>query len=206
VGDSVYGQHDASWLGFYEYFRDACGLSEQTQKLCGLWKVSQSAGWWLPHQKTCWISERHNLLNRDETGRLHCENGPALAYPDGWQIFAWHGVRLEDSAIILSPESQSIEQINGENNEEVKRVRIERFGWERYLRESNASVADERFNERDRQRERLYVTKDGIKRIVVSDPSTGRRYALGVPREIVTCEQAQNFLSHGLDRRAIHRS
>jgi hypothetical protein len=53
VRASVYGQHEAGWLAFHEYFCDVCGLPEQTQKLCGIWKVAQSANWWLPHEKTC---------------------------------------------------------------------------------------------------------------------------------------------------------
>jgi hypothetical protein len=85
-------------------------------------------------------------------------------------------------------------------------VRIERFGWERYLRDSKSAIVENRFNERDQQWESLYSVPDGSKRIVVGDPSTGRRYALGVPNEITTCQEAQNYLSHGLDALAVHRS
>ena len=92
VGDSVYGQHDAAWLAFYKYFHDEVGLTEQTEKLSGLWMLAKSAGWALPHQNICWVSERHNILERDERGRLHSMSGPACAYPDGWGIYAVHGV------------------------------------------------------------------------------------------------------------------
>jgi hypothetical protein len=47
---------------------------------------------------------------------------------------------------------------------------------------------------------------NGQQRFVCVDPSTGRRYALGVPREITNCEEAQRWMSHDLDRFAIHRS
>ena len=124
---------------------------------------------------------------------------------DGWKLWSIGGVSV-DEQIVMTPETQSVAQIDGEGNQERKRVRIERFGWERYLAESLAKVVNERRNDADNQTERLYMTGDGRKRLVVCDPSTSRRYALGVPREIETCEQAQAFLSHGLDRLAIHRS
>jgi hypothetical protein len=92
VGDSVYGQHDAWWLAFYDYFREACGLSTQTDPLQGLTDLGQSAGWFLPHANICWVSERHNILRLSEHGVLHCPDGPAVAYPDGFEIYAMHGV------------------------------------------------------------------------------------------------------------------
>ena len=149
VGDSVgasvwasvrasgYGQHDASWLGFYNFFAEACGLGEETQKLAGLWLVAKNAGWFLPHAKVCWIAERHCILNRDTQGRLHCESGPALSYPDGWSIYAVHGVRVPER-VIISPSSLSAREIQDERNAEVRRVMIERFGQERFLLESGA--------------------------------------------------------------------
>jgi hypothetical protein len=93
VLDSVRGAHEAGWLAFYHYFHEVAGLTEETAELSGSWELAQSAGWVLPHQNICWVAERHNILARDYTGRLHCETGPACAYPDGWEIYARHGVR-----------------------------------------------------------------------------------------------------------------
>jgi len=204
VGASVYGQHDAHWLAFYQYFRDVCNLKSETEKLNGLWNFAKNSGWAITHANICFISERHNICHCEE-GRIHCENGPAIAYPDGFSVFAIHGVRVSEK-IVIEPEKQTIGEIEGEQNTEIKRIRIERYGWEKYLNQSGAKIVDQRINERDLQTERLFQSKDGIVRFICIDPSTGRRYSLGVPREIKTCEQAQNWMSHGLDRFAIHRS
>jgi hypothetical protein len=69
----------------------------------GLWKIARSAGWILPHEHVCWISERPAQLSTDPRGRLHCSNGPALRYPDGWSVYAWKGVQIP-SWIIEHPE------------------------------------------------------------------------------------------------------
>jgi len=143
VGDSVgasgYGAHDSNWLGFYDYFAEVCNLDEHTQKLSGLWLVAKNAGWFLPHRNICWISERHNVLRRDEQGRLHCEDGPALSYPDGFSIWAWHGVRVSQD-LIEKPDTITLTQIKAETNAEIRRIMIERYGMARYLVDAGAKA------------------------------------------------------------------
>jgi hypothetical protein len=107
---------------------------------------------------------------------------------------------------VVCPDKITIAEIVQERNEEVRRTLIDQFGWEKYLHASRARMIDSRNNDRDNQVERLFDVKDGPRRFICVDPSTGRRYALGVPREIATCEAAQHWLSSGLDRFAIHRS
>jgi hypothetical protein len=114
------------------------GLGRETQKLTGLWLIAKNAGWFLPHEKICWISERHNILRRDDRGRLHCENGPALSYPDGWSIYAIHGVRVP-ARIIEQPDSLTVAEIEKESNIEIRRVMIERYGQEKFLFDAGAA-------------------------------------------------------------------
>jgi len=135
--DSVYGQHDANWLAFYNYFRVACDLKSETEKLLGLINLAKSAGWAIPHQNICWVSERHSILNRDERGRLHSVTSPAVLYPDGWAIYAIHGVRVPEY-IVTRPNEITTAKIEKEENTEVRRVMIERYGQEKYLKDSNA--------------------------------------------------------------------
>ena len=91
VRDSYYGQHDANWLGFYDYFKEVFSLDEQTQKLFGLWKISQNAGWWLPHKHICWVSERHNIVKQDGREEIMIEKNSeisrAMAERLGWKEY-----------------------------------------------------------------------------------------------------------------------
>jgi hypothetical protein len=147
VGDSGYGQHDANWIAFYNFFREVCSLKEQTEKLEGLTLLTQNAGWYLPHQEICWVSERHNVCKRDDRGRLHCEDGPALAYPDKWAIYAWHGVRVS-YRVIEHSEDLTVGEIQQETNAEVRRVMVERYGLPRFLMDSGAQkLAEDEFGE-----------------------------------------------------------
>jgi len=111
-----------------------------------------------------------------------------------------------DEQIVMRPESQTVDQIRSEQNEEVKRIRIERFTWERYLRESNAKRIHHRRNDIEGTLESLYETPDGWKTLVCACPSTAKVFALEVEPSIATCDAAQSYLSSGLSGRIISAS
>jgi hypothetical protein len=144
----VDGAHDTAWLAYYRYFRDVLGLVDQTAKLSGLWELAQSAGWALPYENICWVSERHHILERDDRGLLHSLAGPACAYPDGWAIYAVHGVRVP-RYLIERPREISVKRIDAEQNAEVRRIMIQRYrhgeeiaGPAAFLRDSGGERLD----------------------------------------------------------------
>jgi hypothetical protein len=139
VRDSIYGQHDAGWISFYRYFYEVCHLTKETEKINGLWQLAESAGWVLPHAKLCWVSERHHMLSRNDRGRLHSLSGPAIAYPDGWKIYAVNGVRVPEF-IVERPHEITLKHIQDEQNAEVRRVIVERYGTSRYLLDAGARI------------------------------------------------------------------
>ena len=128
IGDSMCecGQHDAAMLASYDYFSEVCGLTSETQLFSGQWDLARSAGWWRPHEHICWVSERHHILQCDETGRLHSLTGPACAYPDGFAIYAIHGVRVP-AFVVERPREITVETIGAQTNAEIRRVMIDRY-------------------------------------------------------------------------------
>jgi hypothetical protein len=200
LGESVYGSHDAAWLAFYRYFHDVLGLTVQTAKLSGLWELAQSAGWAAPHQNICWVSERHHILSRDDRGRLHCENGPAVAYPDGWAIYAAHGVRVPRD-VIEHPSQIDIARIDKQTNAEVRRVMIDRYrhgeevsGAAAFIRDAGSERLDH--DERFGTLWRRNVPDDEpivMIELVNSTPEPGgrrKRYWLRVPPNMTTAHEA----------------
>ena len=128
VGRAAWGQHDY-WLSFYDYFRRATKLPA-CDRLDGLIRIAQTAGWWWPFRGAVVLTERPTQLHRDPQQRLHHETGPALQYPDGWGIWAWHGVRVPQALI---EGAWSTQDILREPNAEVRRCAIEKFGWDRFV-------------------------------------------------------------------------
>lgn len=142
VWDACYGQHDAPWLGFYEYFRNVCGLKLQTEKIAGLIQIARSAGWFWPYEKMCIVCERTSVVKQDSENRIHCEDGPAIAYPDGWSIYAIHGVRVPEY-VVMRPHEITVNDIQQEQNTEIRRIKIDRYGQSRYLLDSGAKLVHE---------------------------------------------------------------
>lgn len=135
---------------------------------------------------------------------LHCDDGPLMEYRSGLKFWAINGVFV-DEQIVMRPETQTIKQIMEERNEEVKRIRIERYGWMRYLTKLNAKCIDSRRNDIDGTNEALYHCNNQ-KVLVCACPSTGKVFSLEVPLHTRLCEDAQLFLSSGLSSRIISAS
>jgi hypothetical protein len=172
--------------------------------LARLAEVARSCAWWWPFKRMCLVSERPAELHM-AGGRLHREDGPAACFRDGWRVWAIDGV-VVDEQIVLRPETQTRQQIRREWNLEVKRIRIQRLGWRRYLDAAGAVVVDRRRNDIEATRESLVRFPDGDMLLICSCPSTGRVFGLDVPHHVRTCEGAQAWLSGGLAGRIINEA
>ncbi|MFD6802920.1 DUF6745 domain-containing protein [Streptomyces cyaneofuscatus] len=126
--DAVLGQHDAAWLAAFDGRGD---------RLRGLAEVARNAGWWWPYERAVVISERPEVLHRDEAGRLDHGAGPALAYRDGFALYAWRGMPVP-AAFLAELASLTPQRIREEENAELRRVMLEYYGYDRYLTESGA--------------------------------------------------------------------
>ncbi|MFJ8758205.1 DUF6745 domain-containing protein [Streptomyces cyaneofuscatus] len=126
--DAVLGQHDAAWLAAFDGRGD---------RLRGLAEVARNAGWWWPYERAVVISERPGALHRDEAGRLDHGAGPALAYRDGFALYAWRGMPVP-AAFLAELASLTPQRIREEENAELRRVMLEYYGYDRYLTESGA--------------------------------------------------------------------
>jgi hypothetical protein len=104
------------------------------------WKtLAENCFWWYPYENICFVCDRPAVLNLDTEGRLHSHTAPAMAFSDGYTLYASHGVRVSEQ-VIMRPETLSVVDIQNERNAEVRRVMIERFGHKRYMRESGAQI------------------------------------------------------------------
>jgi hypothetical protein len=203
----LYGQHDAPWVAPLLFVRDGPGAryDPDASACLDLWaEVARSCLWWWPYRGLCVASERPEEL-RLVDGRLHHDAGPAVRFRDGWSVWAIEGVRV-DEQVVLRPETQGVEQVRGEPDPELRRVRIERIGWPRYLAAAGATAIDRRRNDIEATREVLFRFPDGEMLLVCSCPSTGRLHGLEVPRQVRTCAQAQGWVSGGLAGRIINAS
>ncbi|GAA2080056.1 DUF6745 domain-containing protein [Actinomadura alba] len=132
-----YATQCVSWVAHYDALRRAAGVvftAAQTRQF-ELWaQVARSAGPWWPREGVCVVSERPVAVRIEVWGddgevRLHCADGPAVRYADGWDVYAWHGTRVP-SWVVTDPSARRIAR---EVNVEVRRCAIENIGWASYI-------------------------------------------------------------------------
>ncbi len=131
---AVLGQHDAPWLGLFAQLGRLDGLH-------GLARVAAEAGWWWPYENLVIVTQRPTELHREESGRLHRGDGPALAYPGGFELHAWRGMPVP-ADFIASLGTLSPQRIGQERNAELRRVMLEAYGFDRYLADTGATPVD----------------------------------------------------------------
>ena len=140
LGAAWWGQHEAYWIAFYLFCRDIIGIryNEKRSLQLNMWRdIAQSCCWWWCYENYVIISDRPTVCHMTEQeGRLHCPDGPALAFADGYALYSWHGVSISDD-VILHPENITVARIDSEANVEVRRVLLERYGEAKYLADSN---------------------------------------------------------------------
>ncbi|PNG91784.1 hypothetical protein SMF913_27249 [Streptomyces malaysiensis] len=196
--DAVLGQHDAPWLA-------AVADEAESDPLAGVAAVARAAGWWWPYEKAAIVAERPVELHRDEAGRLDRGDGPALAFPDGFALYAWRGMPVPAEFLgrlgELTPD-----RIRTEENAELRRVMLEHYGYERYLEESGAQPVH-----RDETGVLWRIALDGDEPVVMvevvnSTPEpdgTHRTYWLRVPPRVRTAREGVAW-TFGVDADAYH--
>jgi hypothetical protein len=142
------------WFAFYMFFRNECGLVEETEDVMGIVAVTNECGWCYLYDECAVICDRYESVYRDEVGRLHSEDGPAVKYRDGFSLYFWHGTQVPDY-VIERPEEITLEDIMNESNQEVRRVKIGQFGIENLINSGEVKLIDE-----DPEFGELYHTKN----------------------------------------------
>jgi hypothetical protein len=141
-----YGQHDAGWVAWSRFLQGIganVGGSKHELWLEAMDEMMETSWWW-PFENAVVLSERPITLNRDAQGRLHSTIGQAIGYPDGWGVWAVHGVRVQQW-VIEQPELITPDKILSEQNQEVRRVMVEQMpgGWPSFVDAANLKLLDE---------------------------------------------------------------
>ena len=159
--------------------------------------LAASAGPWWALDGLAIISERPVALSTDPRGRLHSEAAPAIAWRDGTSIWAWHGVAVPNW-VVTDPDWISADAIQREANVEVRRVMVERMGWERLVNDGgaqkvHADAAGVLWELHSPRRAPWREHPAKIVEVVNSTPEpdgTRRHYFIRVPPEMTTARQA----------------
>jgi len=108
-----------------------------------LWsEIAKSCYWWAPHETTCFVSDRPTEIHLDARERLHNLKGAAMAFSDGWSLYAIHGNAVSER-LAIRPEEATLEDLPLDSDLEVLHATIELLGHERFLAAAKAELVQE---------------------------------------------------------------
>jgi hypothetical protein len=170
---------------------EICGHGHDAKKWDVYKKITQNLDSVFPYENLCIVCDHPVECHWSDRGLgLHNDSGMAIQWHDGYGLWMIDGYQVPE-ALVMHPELQTLDDINAEKNAEIKRIRINKFGWSRYLSESNAILLDTNLTGYAWE---TLIACDGYKVLCTYDPSTGRPYALEVDIACTTCEEAQRYL------------
>lgn len=104
--------------------------------------ADMSAFWWWPHEKFIMVCDRPKGLHLDDQGRLHNPNEKAIEFRDGWGLYSVHGIRVPNW-VYEQPEKLTPKAIDKEENAEIRRLMVERYGQAKYILDGGAKLVSE---------------------------------------------------------------
>lgn len=174
-------------------------------------RIARSCGWFWPREDICIVSERPEVVHRDNGERLHHPAAAAAAFRDGFEVHAWHGT-LVPWWWIMTPGEIPPSLALSSGNVEQRHAAAEIIGWERVLQLLETRLIDKDEDPAigdlievtlpvpDRWVDRAMIEGLEVARLVPGDGTarflrvrrgTGRNFALSVPRETRTALEAR---------------
>lgn len=117
----------------------------------------------------------------------------------------WNGVAISQK-MAFEPTRLSSQEILAEKNSELRRVMIERFGYDRFMVEAGATQIDADTDAGgERRLLRIEIPDDEpLVCVAVQCPSTGHKFMLRVPPTVTTCHEAVAWTA-GFDDPSLYR-
>lgn len=131
------GAYSLGWTSYCTFLKDVCGIDfkpDMDAKVEAFRTIHESGGYFFPTPELCICVERPHIFTMDDQQRLHNTHGPALGYRDKFGLYYAHGVNIP-GRVIKDPGSITVDEIEAQDNQEVKRVFIEQYGVGRYLQD-----------------------------------------------------------------------
>ncbi|MDB9514428.1 hypothetical protein PN499_24825 [Kamptonema animale CS-326] len=188
---------DDEWVAFFGYF-DVIGID--CSKVKGLLATAKHCGWWgafkVAFKDVAVAIPKPSVIRLDDRGRLHGEGVPAVVYK-GFNVYAYHGVRLPEKYGSIHPEKWQSQWLLEEDNAELKRVLIQGIGYDRICQELRAIELDS-WQEYTLLRIDSNIDVEPIYLLKMTCPSTGYIHALRVPPDRATARDAITWVNWGI--------
>ena len=139
VSTYFWGGMDAYWVAWGQFAEHIGVPIDKQEHFHAYIDFSKNCGVSYLYPGFAFVSDRPTVLMKDHETRLHCEDGPALAFKDGYEVYTWHGKNVPDEWIKSNPTARDILT---ETDMEVRAAGFEIIGWANMLDELGAVIVD----------------------------------------------------------------
>lgn len=93
------------WYGspsFVSFFTDVCDLELEPdieERATAYRRICESVNYIWCNSHFVMVCDRPQVIKRNEAGQLHCENGKAISYKDGWGLFVLDGTTIKEESL-----------------------------------------------------------------------------------------------------------
>lgn len=105
---------------------------EFNSKSLPLLEAAEAGAWFIIPLKHRVVVGTLPIVKVDEQNRLHSLDSSAMQWGNGTPHYFWHGVKVEEN-LVMHPDKMRLGQIMAATNAEIRRVMIERYGFDRYI-------------------------------------------------------------------------
>lgn len=183
------------WDSYLTAARDILGLRLPEYEKYAAWEqCAMHGGFRIMHDEFCMVSDFPVYIKTDDQNRAHCEDGPSHLWRDGWCFYSWHGVQVP-AEWIEDKSSLSASVALSQENMEQRRAACEIVGWSNILDELDAQTIDKHSNPMVGELLSVNIPDIGRERFLRVRCGTGRDFALPVPPDMDTAENAQRWLN-----------
>lgn len=192
------GSQEAAWLGYYDFYRRETDI--ELIDLTYMQDIARNCGHIYMGETEVIIHDRPLWIKQDERWLLHCEDGPAIKYPDGDETYYWHGQKVPGEWI-KDRSTLTAQVALGQPNIELRRAACEILGWANVINQLDSRVVDKDEDEMIGTLLEVHIPNIGnesmLEKFLFVKCGTGRNFAIPVPPEMRTALEA-NAWTYGL--------
>jgi hypothetical protein len=97
IWPGFYGQGEAGWLSFHDFFSEHFNLSELS---AGLRELAKHSGWVWMYEDIVIISQKPIRVTMNSNNVLHNEKQAAVEYADGTKVYSFNGVAIPENWVL----------------------------------------------------------------------------------------------------------
>jgi hypothetical protein len=134
------GNQWAGWPAYLSFFKDVVRLDlPEYARFAHYQLAAEYGGPRFMHREFWIVSDFPTTVGRDVQNRAHSDTGPSIAWRDGWAVYTVHGVRVP-ADVVECPSGITVQRIQAEDNIEIRRVMLQKYGEARYLQDIGGAV------------------------------------------------------------------